>query len=68
VKFRVLNSVKHTGFAKSDIVIACHTESNGASGRIMEKAGMKFDAILPNYFVNKKTGKREGQVYYSVQR
>jgi len=51
-----------------DIVIACHTESNVASGRIMEKAGMKFDAILPKYFVNKETGKREGQVYYSVQR
>lgn len=51
-----------------DIVIACHTESNVASGRIMEKAGMKFDAILPKYFVNKETGIREGQVYYSVQR
>lgn len=50
-----------------DIVIACHTESNAASGRIMEKTGMKFDAILPSYFVNKKTGKREGKIYYSVQ-
>ncbi|MFL0252583.1 GNAT family N-acetyltransferase [Clostridium neuense] len=51
-----------------DIVIACHTESNAASGRIMEKAGMRKDAVLPNYFVNKETGKREAQVYYSIER
>jgi [ribosomal protein S5]-alanine N-acetyltransferase len=51
-----------------DIVIACHTESNAVSGRVMEKAGMKKDAVLPNYFVNKETGKREAQVYYSIAR
>ena len=50
-----------------DIVIACHIESNSASGKIMEKAGMKLDAILPDYFVNKETGKREGQVFYSIR-
>lgn len=50
-----------------DIVIACHTESNLASGRIMEKAGMKKDAVLPNYFVNKETRKREAQIFYSIE-
>lgn len=51
-----------------DIAMACHTESNTASGRIMEKAGMKKDAVLPDYFVNKVTGEREGQVFYSIKR
>ncbi|OAA87557.1 GNAT family N-acetyltransferase [Clostridium coskatii] len=51
-----------------DIVIACHTESNAVSGFVMEKAGMKKDAVLPNYFVNKETGKREAQVFYSIER
>lgn len=51
-----------------DIVIACHTESNVASGRILINAGMKLDAILPDYVVNKETGKREGNLYYSIQR
>jgi len=50
-----------------DIVIACHIESNATSGNIMKKAGMKF-AVLPNYFVNKETEKREGQVFYSIMR
>ncbi|HBD65380.1 MAG TPA: N-acetyltransferase [Clostridiales bacterium] len=51
-----------------DIVIACHIESNATSGNIMKKAGMKFDAVLSNYFVNKETEKREGQVFYSIMR
>lgn len=51
-----------------DMVIACHSESNATSGRVLKKAGMKFDAILPDYVVNKETGKRECQVYYSIQR
>ena len=50
-----------------DMVIACHTESNIASGLIMKKARMKKDAVLPNYFVNRETGKREAQIYYSIE-
>jgi ribosomal-protein-alanine N-acetyltransferase len=51
-----------------DIVIACHTESNAVSGGVMKKAGMKKDAVLHNYFVNKETGEREAQVFYSIER
>jgi ribosomal-protein-alanine N-acetyltransferase len=51
-----------------DIVIAYHTESNAASGCIMGKAGMKKDEVLSNYSVNKETGYREAQVFYSIER
>ncbi len=51
-----------------DKIIACHLSVNPASGRIMQKAGMHLDAVLPNYFVDKNTGKRCDKVCYSIDR
>lgn len=51
-----------------DKIIACHESVNPASGRIMEKAGMHYDATLPKYFVDKNTGIRCDKVCYSIDR
>ncbi len=51
-----------------DKIIACHSSVNPASGRIMQKAGMHWDANLPNYFIDKRTGKRCDKVCYSIDR
>lgn len=42
-----------------------HTSSNVASGKVMEKAGMIKDAILPNRRYNKYTNKYEDLIVYS---
>lgn len=47
-------------------IIACHMSSNPASGKVMLKAGMHFDAVLKNYVVNKITNTREDLLYYSI--
>lgn len=49
-----------------DKVIACHIDVNPASGRAMQKAGMKYDATLKNYRVDKNTNKRVDLLYYSI--
>lgn len=51
---------------EADIVTACHLSTNPASGKAMEKAGMKFDASLKNYFIDKNTGLRADMVCYSI--
>lgn len=51
-----------------DKIIACHESVNPASGRIMQKAGMNYDATLPKYFIDKNTGKRCDKVCYSIDR
>lgn len=55
--FRIVNVEK---------VIACHMSSNPASGKVMLKAEMHFDASLKNYVVNKNTNTREDLLYYSI--
>lgn len=54
--------------AQVGLIIACHMSNNKASGRVMEKAGMKYDATLKGYFIDKNTGKREDKVCYSISR
>ena len=41
-----------------EMIVADHYISNPASGRVMEKAGMKYAYILPQWVIN-KNGKRE---------
>ncbi len=50
-----------------ELVYARHISTNPASGRVMEKAGMHKDAVLPKYLVDKNTGKREDCIYYSIR-
>ena len=47
-------------------VIACHSSENPASGKVMIKAGMHYDAALPKYVVDKASGKRVDLLYYSI--
>lgn len=53
---------------KVDKIIACYMSVNPSSGRVMEKAGMHYDATLKNYFIDKNTGKRCDKVCYSIDR
>ena len=46
------------------VVYAEHFKSNLASGKVMEKAGMKYEATLKSRVVN-KGGKREDVLVYS---
>ena len=46
-------------------VTACHISTNPASGRVMQKAGMNYDATLKEYVVDKNTKERADLVYYS---
>ena len=53
---------------EAGMIIACHISTNPASGRVMQKAGMKYDATLKKYFVDKNSGKRADKVCYSISR
>ena len=48
-----------------EMIIAKHEISNPASGRCMEKAGMKYFTILPKWTINKE-GKREDLKCYML--
>lgn len=48
------------------LVEAYHVATNPASGRVMEKAGMKRDGILRDRRINKITGKYDTLVCYSI--
>ena len=48
------------------LVEAHHAGYNPASGRVMQKAGMKKDAELRERRLDKNTGKYTTQVYYSI--
>lgn len=47
------------------IVIADHNKENVASGRVMQKAGMKYDGTLRSRKID-KNGNRYDLVYYSI--
>ena len=51
-----------------EVVEAHHISGNPASGRIMQKAGMHLDAILPNRRYNKFTKERNDLVIYSIDK
>ena len=48
------------------LVEAKHQKLNPASGRVMEKAGMKKDAVLRNRRINKITGQINDLIVYSI--
>ena len=48
------------------MVEAKHISGNPASGRVMEKAGMKKETILRNRKINKDTKERNDLVIYSI--
>lgn len=47
---------------------AKHSSQNPASGRVLEKVGMKRDAVLRSRRIDKKTLKRYDLVIYSITR
>lgn len=53
--------------AKVEKITACHLSINPASSKVMEKAGMVYDATLKEYRIDKNTNKRVDLVYYSTK-
>ena len=53
--------------AKVEKITACHFSLNHASGKVMKKAGMIYDATLKEYRIDKNTNKRVDLVYYSTK-
>lgn len=53
--------------ARVEKITACHISTNPASGRVMRKAGMTYDATLKGYVVDKTTKERADLVYYSYK-
>lgn len=51
-----------------DKITACHISTNPASGKVMQKAGMSYDATLKEYVVDKNTKQRADLVYYSYSK
>ncbi len=47
-------------------ILARHISTNPASGKVMEKAGMKLDGILKGYVVDKNTNSPEDFHMYSI--
>ncbi|WP_300408745.1 GNAT family N-acetyltransferase [Lagierella sp.] len=47
-------------------VLTRHMGMNPASGMVMKKAGMKIDAVLKGYVIDKKTGKPDDFHMYSI--
>ena len=56
---------KEVGF---DLVEARHLVDNPASGRVMEKSGMKYEATLKSRFIDKETNERTDIKVYSKVR
>ena len=50
------------------IVEAMHIRDNPASGRVMQKAGMKQDGVLRDRRINKYTKERNDLIVYSIKR
>jgi RimJ/RimL family protein N-acetyltransferase len=65
----VLRSVFSFAFENLGIrcVAADHMSKNVASGRVMQKAGMRLDAVLPDRVYNTDTGSFEALSVYSVK-
>ena len=63
-----LSAVLDFGFSqlKLDAIIADHMAENTASGRVMQKAGMHFQAVLPNK--HEKNGVCHDAVQYIITR
>lgn len=48
------------------LIDGCFSSNNAASGRVMEKVGMKKDGVLRDRRVDKRNGKLYDLVYYSM--
>lgn len=51
---------------KINLVEAKYYSCNPASGRVMEKAGMKYDATLRNRRIDKSTNENVDLIVYSI--
>ena len=51
-----------------EVITAKHNENNPASGRVMQKANMKYDGTLRSRVIDKVTKERVGLVCYSITR
>jgi len=51
---------------EAHLVEAKHIKENPASGRVMEKAGMKKEAVLRSRIINKATGNLNDLIIYSI--
>ena len=58
---KVIEYVTNSGF---ELITAKHLKSNPASGKVMEKAGMKHMATLKLYSKNKEKVREDVEVYY----
>lgn len=65
-----LKAFIHYMFTKTKVglIIACHISTNTASGIVMQKAGMKYNATLKNYLIDKNTNIRTDKVCYSISK
>ena len=48
------------------MLTAKHLAENPASGKVMQKCGMKYDATIRSGYISKVTGIRDNLVYYSI--
>lgn len=53
--------------AKKEKITACHLSINPTSGKVMDKAGMVYDATLKEYRIDKNTNERVDLVCYSTK-
>lgn len=60
----VLEFLHNEGFP---VVYAQHFISNPASGRVMEKAGMEYEATLKSRVINKQNEREDVLVYSSIK-
>lgn len=49
-----------------ELIMAKHNKSNIASGKVMQKANMKYDGTLRSRVIDKVTKERDDFVYYSI--
>lgn len=49
-----------------EVIVAKHNENNIASGKVMQKVGMKYDGTLRARVIDKVTKERVGTVCYSI--
>ncbi len=55
-------------FTKEDVkeITAFHVGENTASGKVMQKAGMHLDKVIPNAKFNKNTNSMDAKVIYKI--
>lgn len=51
-----------------ELIHAKHVAQNPASGKVMEKSGLKYEATLKKRYIDKVTGERDDLVVYSIMK